>query len=254
MHSLIRVVASVATALGLALCAAEGASASGFEYTPPTVHLTGRAHTASVTVTNRGDAPLRVEVQAFHLNQGLDGRTLLDETDQILVFPQMILIPPGTSRQVRLAVLAPPTDREQTYQVSITEIPAFSSPATGAPGVMMRMRAEVPVYLGPTVEREAAAIAAATVQNGALDFSVGNVGTVHFEAKNVHVVGLSSDMREIFAQDLSAQLVFAGSQRDYHVVLGPKECDSLRAMRITLDADAQHLTKTLDLPGATCHP
>jgi P pilus assembly chaperone PapD len=253
MHSLLlRVVASAAIALGLALCAAEGARASGFHFTPAIVQLTAHAHTGSVTITNPSDVPLRVEIQAFHWNQGPDGQALLDGTDQLLVFPQLIVIPPGASRQVRLAVLVPPVDREQTYQVSITEIPVVSTPASRAMAVTVRMRADIPVFFGPTVERDAGAIAATAVRNDALDFTVTNLGTVHFEAKNVHVSGLGPDMRELFAQDVGTQFVLAGSQRDYRIVLPRKECSALRALTISLDADAQHLSQTLDVPPSAC--
>jgi P pilus assembly chaperone PapD len=254
MHSLLRVVASAAIALGLALCAAEGARASGFQYLPATMQLTARAHTGSVTVTNPSDAPLRVEIQAFHWNQGADGQALLDESDQILVFPQIVLIPPGESRQIRLAILATPADREQTYQVAITEIPAFSSPASRGAAVVVHMRAIVPVFFGPTVERDAGAITATAVRNDALNFTVTNLGTVHFEAKNVHVAGLGLDMRELFAQDADRQLVLAGSERNYRVVLPRKECSALRALTISLDADAQHLSQTLNVPPGACSP
>jgi P pilus assembly chaperone PapD len=251
MHALQRVVASAVIALGLALCEAEGADAGGFHFAPATIALTARTHTGSIAVTNPSDAPLRVEVQAFHWTQGPGGQALFEPTDDVLVFPALIVIPPGQSRQVRLAVLAPPADQEQTYQVAITEIPATSAAARTS-AVSVRMRADIPVFFGPLVERVAGSIAAATVKNGALDFTVANVGTAHFEAKNVQVAGLGSGMRETFAQDVNAQFVLAGDKREYRVALPRKECSASRALTIRVDADAQHLTQTLDLPPGAC--
>jgi fimbrial chaperone protein len=251
MHALHRVVASAAVVLGLALCGAEGAGASGFRFSPAIVQLTAHTPTGSITVTNPGDAPLRVEVQAFRWNQGTDGQALFDPTDQLLVFPQMIVIPPGATRQVRLAVLAAPADQEQTYQVAITEIPATSAAARTS-SVSVRMRADIPIFFGPIVKRVAGSIASATVRNGALDFTVANLGTAHFEAKNVHVAGLGPDMREVFAQDENAQFILAGDKREYRIALPRKECNASRALTIRVDADAQHLTQTLDLPPGAC--
>jgi P pilus assembly chaperone PapD len=254
MRTLLRAAATVAVALGLVVYQTEGARASGFHSSPSIVQLTARAHSGSVTVTNTNDAPLRVEIEAFHWDQGAGGQTVLDPTDQLLVFPQLIVIPPGESRQVRLAALAAPTDREQTYQVSITEIPAFSSPATRTAAVTVRMRADIPVFFRPPTERWAGAIAAAKVKNGALAFSVANLGTVHFEAKNLQVAGLGPDMREVFSQNVGTEFVLAGSQRDYRVALPHKACSTLRVLTISLDADAQHLTQTLDIPPGACGP
>jgi P pilus assembly chaperone PapD len=254
MHSLFRVVVSATVTLSLALCAAEGARASGFQFSPATVQLTARAHTGLITITNPSDAPLRAEIQAFHWNQGPDGQPLFDETDQLLVFPELIVVPPGASRQVRLAVLAAPVDREQTYQVAITEIPVFSTPLSRKAAVTLRMRAAIPIFFGPAVKRNAGAITATRIRNGALDFTVANLGTAHFVAKNVHVAGLGPDMRELFAQDVGMEYVFAGSQRDYRIVLPRKECSALRALTISLDADAQHLSQTLNVPPGACGP
>jgi fimbrial chaperone protein len=254
MLALHRVVASGAIALGFALCAAEGARAGGFKFAPAIVQLTAHAHATSVTLTNPGDAPLRVEIAAFRWNQGLDGQALLDETDQLLAFPQLIVIPAGASRQVRLAVLAAPGDREQTYQVAITEIPAFSSPQSRTSAVTIRMRADIPVFFVPAVKRSAGAIAEATVHKSALDFSVANLGSVHFDAKNIHLSGRGADMREVFAQDVSPQLVLAGGRRDSRITLPPTQCASLRALTISLDTDTQHLARSLDVPPGACGP
>ncbi|MGP6158597.1 MAG: molecular chaperone [Vulcanimicrobiaceae bacterium] len=251
MQGLLRGVVSAAVILGLALCEAGGAQAGGFQFNPAIISLTARAHTGSITVTNPGDAPMRVEVQAFDWAQGTDGQALLNATDQLLVFPQLIVIPPGASRQVRLAALAAPADREQTYQISITEIPVASSVARTS-AVAVRMRADIPVFFGPVVEREAGSIAAASLRNGALSFTVANLGTVHFEAKNLHVIALGPDMQELFAQDVSTQFVLAGGKREFHVVLPRKECSAVRALTIRVDADAQHLSQTLDLAPGAC--
>jgi P pilus assembly chaperone PapD len=251
MHTLHRVVASAAISLGLALCEAQAAAAGGFHFAPATIQLTARAHTSSITVTNPADASLRVEVQAFHWNQGADGKAVFDPTDQLLVFPQMVVIPPGASRQVRLAVLAAPADQEQTYQVFITEIPP-SSAAARTTMVSVRMRADIPIFFAPLVERVSGSIASATVKDGALDFTVANLGTAHFEAKNVQVAGLGYGMRETFAQDVNPQFVLAGDKREYRIALPRKECNASRALTIRVDADGQHLTQTLDLPPGAC--
>jgi P pilus assembly chaperone PapD len=251
MLALHRVVASAAIALGLALCEAQGAAAGGFHFAPATIQLTARAHTGAITVTNPSDAPLRVEVAAFHWTLDADGKAVFDPTDQLLVFPQMIVIPPGASRQVRLAVLAAPAKQEQTYQVSITEIPATSA-AARTTTVSVRMRADIPIFFGPLVERVSGSIASATVKDGALDFAVANLGTAHFEAKNVQVAGLGAGMREVFAQDVNPQFILAGDKREYRIALPRKECSASRALTIRVDADEQHLTQTVDLPPGAC--
>jgi fimbrial chaperone protein len=252
MHALLRRVASLAAALGFALGATGGARAAGFQFSPVRVNLTARDPVGSITLTNTDDAPLRLEVQAFHWTQRVDGRSAFDASDALLVFPQLLTIPPHEQRRLRVATTDPPGAREATYQVSITEIGSFSTPRTRGAGVAIHVQANLPVFIAPTVERRAGAIAGASVQKRTLTFAVVNVGTLHFVTKDVRVTGIGPDTRPLFAQELDGGEVLADGKREYRIDLPRKQCGALRALTIQLNADDQRLIQTLNVPAGTC--
>jgi P pilus assembly chaperone PapD len=254
VHALLRRAASFAAAFGLALGATEGAA--GFQFSPVRVNLTARDPVGSITLTNADDAPLRLEIQAFHWTQRVDGRPALEASDALLVFPQLLTIPPHEHRSLRLAMTDQPApgEREAAYKVSITEIGSFSTPKTRGAGIAISMQANLPVFIAPTVERRAGAIAGASVQKRTLSFAVVNVGTLHFVTKDLRVTGIGSDTRPLFSQALDGGDVLADGKREYRVDLPRKQCGVLRALTIRLKADDQQLIQTLDVPAGTCNP
>jgi P pilus assembly chaperone PapD len=252
--ALVRRAAFLAAALGFALCATQGARAAGFQFEPVRVHLTARDRVGSITLTNPNDAPIRLEVQAYHWTQGVDGQSMLNASDALLVFPQLLTIPPHERRSLRVAMTDPPGEREETYKVSIAEIGSFSAPAARGARVSIQMQANLPVYIAPTVERRAEAIAEASVEKRTLSFAVVNAGTVHFVTKDVRITGIGPDTRPLFAQELDDGAVFADGKREYRVDLPRNECGALRALTIQLNADDQPLIQTLDVPAGACNP
>jgi fimbrial chaperone protein len=252
IHVLLRCAASLIIAFGFWLGSTADADAAGFQFSPVRINLTARNPVASILLTNPGDAPLRLEVKAFRWSQRVDGQPALDETDTLLVFPQLLTIPPHEQRAVRVATTEPAGAREGTYKVSVTEIGSFSTPQTRSAGVSIRMQANLPVFIAPTIERRAGAIADASVQKKSLTFVVVNDGTVHFITSGVRVTGIGADSRPLFSQELDNDDVFAGGRREYHVDLARKQCGALRALSIQLEAGDQHLIQTFELPSGAC--
>lgn len=254
MGKLTRRLASAIFALGLASGAVGSGRAAGLAISPMHVDLTAAEHAGSIALTNQNDAPLRLEIAGFHWSQRADGGAVLVPTENLIVFPQLLTIPPHEGRNIRLALTAPSAEREDAYQISITELPAFTSPASRGVGLTFRMRANLTVFLAPKVERSAGAITDAAVRAGALTFALANSGTVHFVTKDVRVVGIGSDLREVFSQTLGGGDVLSDGKRVYHAALPRKNCAGLRALTIHAKAGDQTLVQTLDVPTGACRP
>jgi fimbrial chaperone protein len=246
--------ASTAAVLGLTLCVCGTSHAGGFQVSPMNVNLTARERTGSIAVTNPGDLPLHLEIQAFSWVQKSDGRAVLDATDELLVFPQLLTIPPHERRDLRVATTVSSGERERAYKVSITDVGEFAKAAPGTTGLTIRMQMNVPVFLGPTLERRAASIEATAVRNGMLGFSVSNGGSRHFVTHDVHITGAGSGMQTIFTNDFQGDDVLPEGKRDYRVALPRNRCSELRSLTIRLTAGDQPLSQTLGLPARACLP
>ena len=117
------------------MCTAAGASAGTLGFGPPTLELTARARIGTVSLTNRGTDPVRLEIKVLRWAQLLDGRMQLDPTDDAIVFPQLITIPANETRRLRVSLVVPPGELEKTYRIQVTEIAGFSGHCARTGGV-----------------------------------------------------------------------------------------------------------------------
>jgi fimbrial chaperone protein len=253
MHALLRRVASLVVVLVCSLGATQDVRAAGFEFSPLRVHLTARDRASLITLTNPNDTPVRLEVQASHWTQAIDGQPILDATDDLIVFPELLTIQPHEHSNLRVAIMAPASANEATYKVSIREIRSYSPAISSHLGVSIQMQADIPVFIAPTIERHGGALTDIIVQKRLLSFTVANVGTLHFVATDARVTGIGADARPLFFQDLDISDVLAGSKRRYQVDLSHQQCSALRALTIRVNAGDQPLIQTLDIPASACN-
>jgi fimbrial chaperone protein len=244
--------ASAILVLGLALCGSEGEVLSAdMVFTPPTLTLTARVRNASVVLTNRGQQPVRFEVRGLHWDQKTDGRMQLDPTDELLVFPALITIPPGQDRTIRVADSGPPSSLERSFRLEITEIPEFQpTPKLGA-SVNIRSQFMLPVFYAPIDSRVAGVVSGASLQHGKFSFAILNTGTVHFKLKGVDVIGLGSGGRKVFTHSLEGWYVLPGGERDYSIDLDGATCAATKAITVSADAGSR-LVQTIEVPSDAC--
>ncbi len=252
MRDFHRRLASAIVALGLAIGAAGSARADGLAISPMHVNLSATDHVGSVALTNQNDTPLRLEVAGFHWAQRTDGSAILEPSESLIVFPLLLTIPAHQARNVRLALTAAPAEREDAYQVSITELPSFTSPANRGVRFTFRMRANLAVFFAPNVTRSGASIASAAVHAGALTFVLANGGNVHFVAKDLSVSGLDAAQHLVFSQTLDRSDVLAEDKRFYRIPLSRKTCSDLRALTIRANAGDRALVETLAVQPGAC--
>ncbi len=251
LHSLSRIVASAAVALGLALCTAAGAFAGNLGFGPPTLELTARARIGTISLTNRDADPVRLEIKVFRWAQQLDGRMQLDATDDVIVFPQLFTIAGSETRRVRVSLMVPAGELEKTYRIQVTEIPGFAG-TTRTPGsIAMLSQLKLPIFFAPLHERIEGTIQEAGVRHGALTFAVANTGTVHFQTKRLSVAAFGSNGRIISSKSLDGWYVLPGSRREYRLPLA--SCADIRAISIRAEAGGR-VEQTIDVPADACRP
>lgn len=179
---------------------------------------------------------------------------MLAGSKALLVFPELLTIPPHARRRLRVAMTDPPGASEASYMISIAEIGAFATKKTPGAAVTLTLQANIPVFFAPALGRRAGAIAGANVAKRRLAFAVVNTGTLHFVIKDSRVTGLGADERPLFASQLSEGYVLAGERRSFLVDLPRKNCTSLRALTIQVNAGEQQLVQTMDVPPGACDP
>jgi fimbrial chaperone protein len=235
----------------LAIQVPHAAFAANFEFNPPTIELAAGDRVATITLTNFADTPLRLEVAGFRWEQQPDGQMQLDDTSDLVIFPQLLTFAPHETRRIRVVVNVPPGELEKTYRVQITEIPAPGEPSPLEPSIRMLSQLRLPIFLAPLASRVAGNITNAAVHHGLLTFSIANSGTAHFTTKNLTVTAHGAGGTPAFKKNLDGWYVLAGGHRDYSVAL--PHCETVGT--VTIEADAgTHVSQAIEVPPDSCRP
>lgn len=141
---------AAAAALAASLCAGS-ATGSGLGAAPVSLEF-GRGQKAlSTTVSNPGDAAVRVQVRVFRWSSEGDGEAYAPTSD-IGFSPPMFELAAGERQVVRLVLRkSPPAEGERAYRVIIDQLPE-----PDVEGLQMPVRMILPVFAGGTGRRAAA--------------------------------------------------------------------------------------------------
>ena len=77
-----------------------------------------------MTVRNDGDQRLRLQVSVMAWNQNKLGEMVLDPTDDIIFYPNLLTLEPGAQRNLRVGVNGAVVAREKSYRIFVEELPS----------------------------------------------------------------------------------------------------------------------------------
>jgi fimbrial chaperone protein len=180
-----------AAAAALLLCLAARASAASLDVNPVRIDLAPVARSAELTLTNVSSEPLSVQVDVREWSQDFDGAEQLADTRALLAVPPIVTIPPGERQVVRIGRVAVPAENvEKTFRVLVTEL-AGAPAAKGGPGLNMRLRLSIPVFVAPVAAHAAAEIAIENVaaSEDGTHVTLHNTGNVHAKIERIDVRG-----------------------------------------------------------------
>lgn len=214
------------------------AGAATFGLSPMRVDLSGEVSTAVLTVTNGGDQPLTVQVQARAWGQKDDQEQLSQSTDFILN-PALVTIAPGEEQIVRIALRTPP-DRiqERAYRLIVREVPQVESATTG---FRMALAMDIPVYVAPLAANAAASPTfSIDRESGVARIKIANGGTRHLRLADLRV---SQGERQLLEQ--SVFVVLPGVVR--HLRLTGNASPSGEPLRLRAQSNVGPIDTTLKL-------
>lgn len=143
-----RVLAIIALLLGW--MGGTHARAQMLEIAPVSITFTPGQRTASMTVTNRSNAPVVIQVRPFLWREN-DGASTLTDTAALGVSPPFAEIAPGQAQSIRMVLRTAPGAAEDTYRLLIDQLP----PANTL-GVRVALRISLPVFVQPNMQAAAA--------------------------------------------------------------------------------------------------
>ncbi len=237
----------------LAVGAGAGAAAAAeIEVSPVVVELAARQRTALLTVRNAGAEPARFQAKAFAWTNGVDGVMKLVPTRELAVFPPLLELAPGESRNLRVGTDAPAADVERAWRLTVEELPREDAPPAGA-GVRVLTRVGLPVFLAPSSPGSTRGeVVFVERAKGRIRFTLRNTGTVRLRPSAVALALVSGQGETVFETTLPPWYVLAHEERTFEVQPPPGACERAAEMIATVQLEGGSLTGRA--PGACRGP
>lgn len=197
------------------------ADTPNFSVRPIRVDLDNDQRTASLTVSNGGDTPrlVRVEADAWEQPNGADRYT--PAKDDIIVVPPILSVAAGQEKIVRLGLRHFLSGtRERTYRVFITDIPPKTFARTS--GVQVAFRMGVPVFANAVSQAPAGAadtglsFSARLTGRNRLHLTLTNAGDRHVRLSDAQLYADASKRQVLGSQKLPSYLL-AGVERSLDI-------------------------------------
>lgn len=119
--------ASLLLAMGLWL-AVSSVWAGSFQVSPIRLQLSLRERATALHLANTGDTALVLHAEVMHWSQDTQGQDLLEPSNDLVLSPPVVNLPPGGQQVVRLARLAAPDPlRPRSYRLIVRETPGFAT-------------------------------------------------------------------------------------------------------------------------------
>jgi fimbrial chaperone protein len=239
--------------LVLFLLNTEEGRTSTFNVSPLKIVLSGKSSSALLEITNQSAEPLRLQLSVSSWDQSPTGQMLLQETEEIILFPPLLTVEPGEKRKIRLGAVTPRDLTEKSYRIILEELPppADSSAAAGNQ-IRVLTRMTIPVFLEPSKLITSGQIAGLTIGHATTSFEIRNTGNTHFSVQQVELVGTGPTGQPLLTRRVDGWYVLAGGARRYDLPLSTDECRGLRMVSVEARTDAGPLTARLDLPAEGC--
>lgn len=242
--------------LTLLLAAAVPARAGQIDVKPILVELGPRGRTALLEVRNSGTTPLRVQVRTAAWAQDAAGAMRVEPTTELLAFPPLLEIAPGTSRNVRVGTELARGPVERSFRVFLEELPPPADVSSAEVRVLTRI--SIPVFVAPAAPVVRAVVAPPVAAAGRLTAVLRNEGNARVRPSAVHLLVRDAAGGPLLERDLEAWYVLAGGERRYEVALGDAVCAGARAAAVTatvsVTLDTGEVKASAPIPPGACGP
>lgn len=221
---------TTSAAVGLALTSA--AQAGTFSVTPTLIKLDEDHRSVLLTISNQGDTPQRFEVTIAEWDESEQGVMLLAPTQHLVVYPTLLSVQPGTSRNLRVGSAVDGATTEGSYRMLISELPSLND--DGTTGVKVLTRVSVPVFQEPDKATARIKVEAFTVADGLLSITLANDGRAHVMVSQLNAVLRDRSGSELARSEVRGWYVLPGNRRRFDLELPPIDCATIHLVDVTV--------------------
>lgn len=130
------------------------AYAGVFAVTPVRIYMAPKDRAVAITITNEGDSEIALQSDIFAWSQKPDGSDELVLTEDMILSPPILKLPPKARQVVRLALLVPrDASRQMTYRMVMREVPEALAANKNVVEVPIALALSMPVFVTPPVAK-----------------------------------------------------------------------------------------------------
>jgi fimbrial chaperone protein len=210
------------------MCLAAASVAGSFGVSPVRVDLSAKKPNGSVQITNTGDSPVTVQVQAAQwAMRGSENE--YGETNDFIVNPPVFSLEPGGTQRIRIGLRGVnPAAVERSYRLILEEVPKAAESGT----VAMILKLSLPIFIQPgTPVAPVLVWGAQRDDDGSLRLAVSNNGDAHDRISSVE---LETDFGKLEVP--MSGYVLPGNSRD--AVIRDERVSAARRFSLTAVSDA----------------
>jgi len=216
------------------LALSAGASAADYSISPIPVTAPNGAKTASITVRNRGTAPVHLAVRIFRWKQSPGSPMVLTADTTLVVYPRTLTVAPSTQQTVRVGLPQVDASTESAYRVLFEELPDPKAMAgLKGTGVVVRTNVGVPIFIEPVKTTAAQKISSAALKGSSLELGLENDGNVHIEPTSVTAVGTDGVGKQTFSVTIPGWYVLPGATQSFSFAIPAGACASTKTINAT---------------------
>jgi fimbrial chaperone protein len=209
--------------------------AGDLEVSPVLIELSGATRTAVVVIRNAGSRPMAYQARAYGWAQGTDGVMDLLPAADLVVFPPLLELQPGESRNLRVGADAVGGAEERAWRLVIEELPRREAEPGTAVQVLTRLG--LPVFQAPARPAPGGELAILSRGGDRIRFTLRNTGNVRLRPSSVKLQLLGEGGAAVLERSVDAWYVLARGERVYEVELPPAECAKAAEVRVIAAVD-----------------
>lgn len=205
-----------------------------------------------LTVKNRADESLNIQIKAFAWSQDNDGKDQYIESADLIYLPKIATVEKGGEQVIRTGLKFPATSREKSYRLFVEEIPKPRKAESST--IAIAIRFGVPIFVKPVKEENAGEVTSLTLDKGKLDARIANSGNVHFNITSLTVSLRDAKGGEVYTTDVKGWYLLSGASRLYSIPIPGEACAAAQRVDLTVKSDKITLQRTLEITKAMCQP
>jgi fimbrial chaperone protein len=225
--------------------------AGSFEIDPVRLSLAPSERSEDFTVTNKTASDITFSVRTYVWSQSPTDELHLDDTDDVLAFPETFTVPAHSVQRVRVGLATPATGAERTYRLYISQLPNAPTASRGL-HLAIVTRVGIPLFASPLAsESEANPVIANAVQSrSSAVVSLRNEGTIHLNPSDLTLTLVAADKSIVWKRSVPVWYVLAHSERALTVPIPESACSRAASLRVAWSAGADRSSERSWTPSS----